>query len=203
MCTGGCSRFVGLLLIPLGFICIGANLLLIFPNAERKWVDHITLQVWLMGGILGGGLLVLCPGCAAVRAGGKGCCGTGCCGNRCRMLRSVFSSIFGGLGSLYCLVVSATALEVGPLCRVESGEWQYPFQDPPNGTNYLADQTLWSICREPKDIVMWNVVLFSIMLACSGLELVLCAVQIVNATFGVICGDCRGKHKHHDRDGGL
>ncbi|XP_069776020.1 transmembrane 4 L6 family member 5 [Narcine bancroftii] len=198
MCTGKCSRCIGLMLIPLAFICIAANLLLIFPNAEKKWVDHITLQVWLMGGIVGGGLFILCPGCAAVRAGGKGCCGTGCCGNRCRMLRSVFSSIFGGLGSLYCLVVSATALGDGPLCFVQPGAWEYPFQNLPNRTNYLANQTLWDICIEPKNIVMWHVVLFSILLASSGVELVLCGLQVVNAAIGVFCGDCRRKPKQED-----
>ncbi|XP_051900695.1 transmembrane 4 L6 family member 5 [Pristis pectinata] len=200
MCTGQCSRCIGLILIPLAFICIGANLLLIFPNAERKWVHHITLQVWLMGGIIGGGLFILCPGCAAIRAGGKGCCGAGCCGNRCRMLRSVFSSAFGVLGSFYCLVVSATGLGHGPLCMVESGQWEYPFLNLPNGTNYLMNQTMWDTCIEPKDIVMWNVVLFSILLASSSIELVLCTLQTINAVIGVFCGDCRKKNKKGDGD---
>ncbi|XP_072905002.1 transmembrane 4 L6 family member 5 [Hemitrygon akajei] len=198
MCTGQCSRCIGLMLLPLAFICIIANILLMFPNAERDWVDHITLQVWLMGGIVGGGLFILCPSCAAIRAGGKGCCGAGCCGNRCRMLRSVFSSAFGVLGSLYCLVVSATALGNGPLCLVESGIWEYPFHDLLNGTNYLMNQTLWKMCSKPENIVMWNVVLFSILLAASVIELVLCGFQTVNAVIGVFCGDCRKKNRKGD-----
>uniref|UniRef100_UPI00398EA753 transmembrane 4 L6 family member 5 n=1 Tax=Pristiophorus japonicus TaxID=55135 RepID=UPI00398EA753 len=191
MCTGRCARFIGLLLIPLAFICISANILLIFPNAEREWTNHITLQVWLMAGIVGGGLFILCPGCAAVRAGGKGCCGAGCCGNRCRMLRSVISSIFGILGSGYCLIVSATALAHGPLCNVGTEDWQYPFLDRADGVNYLANQTLWTICNQPPNIVMWHIVLFSILLGSSVLELALCTLQVINGCLGVCCGDCR------------
>lgn len=42
-------------------------------------------------------------------------------------------------------------------------------------------------------MVYWNVTLFSLLLAASCLELLLCGVQVVNATIGVLCGDCRKK----------
>ncbi|XP_075433759.1 transmembrane 4 L6 family member 5 [Ascaphus truei] len=200
MCTGKCSRFVGLSLLPMALICIGANLLLFFPNGETKWNDHITIQVWLMGGIVGGGLFVLCPSCNAVRAGGKGCCGAGCCGNRCRMLRSVFSSIFGGLGSFYCLAVSATALSDGPLCNLNATagfqKWGYHFKN--LNQSYLQDQALWSLCEEPHNIVLWNIVLFSILLGFGVIEFVLCCIQIINGLMGVMCGDCRKKGDKND-----
>ncbi|XP_063786830.1 transmembrane 4 L6 family member 5 [Pseudophryne corroboree] len=199
MCTGKCSRFVGLSLLPMAFISIIANLLLIFPNGETKWTDHITLQVWLMSGILGGGLFMLCPSCNAIRAGGKGCCGEGCCGNRCRMLRSAISSIFGGLGSFYCVAVSGTALNDGPLCNLNNqtgnqAKWGYHLKGLEN--SYLFNKTSWDDCMQPPKVVLWNIVLFSILLGIGAIQFVLCAIQILNSLFGVMCGDCRKKGKN-------
>ncbi|XP_039180831.1 transmembrane 4 L6 family member 5 [Crotalus tigris] len=197
MCTGKCSRLVGLTLVAAALACIAANLLLLFPNAQSDWTpDHITMQAWLMGGVIGGGLMVLCTGCSSVRAGGKGCCGYGCCGNRCRMLRSVFCSIFGGLGAFYCLVVSSTALADGPLCETALQKWESPFKD--LNDSYLQNKTMWDVCVNPPSIVLWHIVLFSILLGLSLLETVLCGIQVVNGLLGTVCGDCR---KDDDRAG--
>ncbi|XP_006863550.1 PREDICTED: transmembrane 4 L6 family member 5 [Chrysochloris asiatica] len=190
MCTGKCARCVGLSLIPLSLVCIVANALLLVPNGETTWTKNLSSHVWYMAGFIGGGLMVLCPGIAAVRAGGKGCCGAGCCGNRCRMLRSVFSSAFGMLGAIYCLGVSGAGLRNGPYC-FSNNTWSSPFQDS-NG-DYLLNHTLWSLCQEPPNVVCWNVTLFSMLVAASCLEIVLCGVQLVNAAIGVFCGDCRKK----------
>lgn len=60
MCTGKCARCVGLSLITLSLVCIVANALLLVPNGETSWTNtnQLSLQVWLMGGFIGGGLMV-------------------------------------------------------------------------------------------------------------------------------------------------
>ncbi|MEQ2197343.1 Transmembrane 4 L6 member 4, partial [Xenoophorus captivus] len=62
-----------------------------------------------------------------------------------------------------------------------------------NGS-YLLNQTLWSICEYPEDMVLWHIVLFSILLGIGLLQVVLCAIQVINGLMGCICGDCRSSN---------
>jgi hypothetical protein len=57
--------------------------------------------------------------------------------------------------------------------------------------DYLNNQDLWSQCLEPPDVVPWNLTLFSILLIIGGVQMVLCAIQVINGLLGTLCGDCQ------------
>ncbi|XP_070609512.1 transmembrane 4 L6 family member 4 [Erythrolamprus reginae] len=193
MCCGGCAKCVGVTLIPLTILCVLANILLFFPGGTIEISEHISDEVWYLGGILGSGVLILFP--ALVFLGLKnndccGCCGNESCGKRFAMFSSIIFAAVGIVGAGYNFVVSVVAFNRGPKCEVNEGnssQWKYPFD---NG-NYLTNQTLWDSCKSPESIVPWNLTLFSLLLIMSGIQLVLCAIQAINGLFGTICGDCK------------
>ncbi|XP_054611762.1 transmembrane 4 L6 family member 5 [Dunckerocampus dactyliophorus] len=187
MCTGTCSRCIAVTLYPLALTSIICNIVLFFPDGDKKYVTdgHITEEVKYMGGIIGGGVMVLLPA-LYIHLTGK----QGCCGNRCGMFLSIAFAAVGVAGALYSLSVAALGLKNGPLCKVLL-IWTTPFKD--SDLNYLTDNKWWGKCMEPKNIVQFNAGLFGTLLACSCLQLVLCAVQMINGLFGCLCGTCRSK----------
>ncbi|XP_078513096.1 transmembrane 4 L6 family member 5-like isoform X2 [Lissotriton helveticus] len=191
MCTGRCSRAIGAVLFPLGVCATIANLLLFFPNGQILETDHITDLVWFFGGIGGAGLLVFIPAFMMLCAGGEGCCA-----NRCGMLLSVILSAVGALGGIYCMIISSLGLIGGPLCDTGDGHYIYPFRNSSTWEDtYLFNQTLWSICVAPVNVILWNIVLFSILLGISTIEAVLCLVQMINGLLGCLCGTCMRKRR--------
>ncbi|XP_017275902.1 transmembrane 4 L6 family member 4 [Kryptolebias marmoratus] len=194
MCSGGFAKCLGITLLPLSIVCVLCNILLFFPGGEIVSNGHITKQVWFFGGILGSGVLMIFP--ALVFLGLKnndccGCCGNESCGRRFAMLSSILFAAIGVLGAGYSVVVSGVAINQGPLCHFnnsEVDEWVQPFS---NG-NYLSNKTLWDYCIEPKNVVSWHLSLFSVLLVMGLIQIVLCAIQVVNGLLGALCGDCCG-----------
>ncbi|KAG7456911.1 hypothetical protein MATL_G00240990 [Megalops atlanticus] len=192
MCAGGFAKCIGITLIPLAIVCVLCNILLFFPGGlPADSNDHITDEVWYFGGILGSGLLMVFP--ALVFLGLKnndccGCCGNESCGRRFAMFTSIIFAGVGVLGAGYSFIVSAVAINRGPICFVEQGNWTYPFTD----GDYLSNHTLWDQCKSPDGIVSWHLTLFSLLLVMGLVQVTLCALQIINGLFGAICGDCCG-----------
>ncbi|XP_036075275.1 transmembrane 4 L6 family member 4 isoform X1 [Rousettus aegyptiacus] len=114
-----------------------------------------------------------------------GCCDSERCGNRFAMFASILFAVIGFLGAGYSFVISAFSIQKGSKCLMDNNEWGYPFH---NG-DYLSDEDLWSKCREPKNVISWNLTLFSILLVTGGILMLLCAFQVVNGLLGTLCGD--------------
>ncbi|XP_062987596.1 transmembrane 4 L6 family member 19 [Elgaria multicarinata webbii] len=209
MCVGTCARVLGPCLLTLGLLSILANILLLFPSWEWRYLHMglITKKAMQMPGVWGGGLLVF-P--AAVQITGVGwrwsCSNTS--GTCRKMFVSILLSGLALLGSAACFILSGVGLTEGPLClyvftngRRKMQLWDYPFLNLDNGDmnnrtprNYLYDPSLWtSVCIEPHNVVSWNVYFFSALLLISVVEMVLAALQIINGFFGCVCGLCEKK----------
>ncbi|XP_041638456.1 transmembrane 4 L6 family member 5 [Cheilinus undulatus] len=195
MCTGACSKFIAIPLYVLALVSVICNIILFFPDFQTKYAaedrdgkDRITEEVKYMGGLIGGGIMVLIPAIHIhLTSADK------CCANRCGMFLSIGFAAAGVFGAIYSLSVAALGLANGPTCLfMEQGEqiWGTPFVSS-NGS-YLGNKDLWDICLEPKDVVGFNVSLFSTLLVAAGLELILCLFQMVNGLFGCLCGTCSG-----------
>ncbi|XP_043451094.1 transmembrane 4 L6 family member 4 isoform X2 [Prionailurus viverrinus] len=191
MCTGDCAKCLGGTLIPLALFGFLANILLFFPGGKViDNNDHLSEEVWFFGGILGSGVLMIFP--ALVFLGLKnndccGCCGNESCGKRFAMFTSTIFAVIGFLGAGYSFVISAISINRGPKCLMDNSTWGYPFHD----GDYLNDEALWSKCRQPADVVPWHLTLFSILLVIGGVQMLLCAIQVVNGLLGTLCGDCQ------------
>ncbi|XP_058890155.1 transmembrane 4 L6 family member 1-like [Acipenser ruthenus] len=115
-----------------------------------------------------------------------GCCGNAECGRGCSMLYWLLVVLIGIAGSGYCFIVSVLALTQGPYCLTTTG-WRYPFAK--SFGSYLSDPSVWRTCTEPANIVLWNWTLFTTLLALSGIEFILCLVQLINGMLVVLCGN--------------
>lgn len=192
MCTGKCARFIGISLYPLALISIICNIILFFPDwktefaeQDRDGLERITVEVKYMGGVIGGGIMVLIPA-IHIHLTGK----QGCCANRCGMFLSIAFAGVGVAGALYSFIVAVLGLINGPTCETLLG-WRTPFID--WDESYLNKPDTWDTCVRPKNVVEFNLGLFSTLLVVSSLQLVLCAFQVVNGMFGCLCGTCRDK----------
>ncbi|XP_066563136.1 transmembrane 4 L6 family member 5 [Amia ocellicauda] len=204
MCTGKCAKCIGGSLYPFALVCIICNIILFFPDWSTQYTtedtldgsSRITEEVKYMGGLIGGGILVLVPA-IHIQATGK----QGCCANRCGMFLSIAFAAVGLVGGLYSLVTASLGLINGPTCLYMNWntfkmEWGTPFAEQLekfDNSSYLFNKDSWSLCKEPENVVEFNITLFSIIMAASCIEMVLCAFQIVNGLFGCLCGTCGDK----------
>uniref|UniRef100_A0A1A8FNH2 Si:ch211-137i24.10 n=1 Tax=Nothobranchius korthausae TaxID=1143690 RepID=A0A1A8FNH2_9TELE len=185
MCTGKCSLCIAISLYPLVFMSILCNVLLFFPGWSVKYVqeDHITQEVKYMGGIIGGGVMVLITAFYVHLIGERGCCG-----NRLGMFFSIVFAAVGVAGAVYSFIVALVGLSSGPLCFTDKGKWDTPFNN--SDLSYVTNHATWTQCKEPKEVVQFNIGLFISLAVASVLQALLCAAQVINGIFGCICGTC-------------
>nr|XP_040041295.1 transmembrane 4 L6 family member 4 [Gasterosteus aculeatus aculeatus] len=196
MCSGSFAKCLGISLMPLSIVCVLCNILLFFPGGNSVDSEHITVEVWYFGGILGSGVLMIFP--ALVFLGLKnndccGCCGNESCGRRFAMLSSILFAAVGVAGAGYSVIVSAVAINHGPKCLFQFNDtvqlWDPPFS---NG-DYLSNKSSWeTVCLKPTGVVSWHVSLFSVLLVMGLVQMALCAVQVVNGLLGCLCDSCCG-----------
>uniref|UniRef100_A0A8C2ICV4 Uncharacterized protein n=1 Tax=Cyprinus carpio TaxID=7962 RepID=A0A8C2ICV4_CYPCA len=174
MCTGKCSKFIAICLYPLALLSIICNIFLFFPDfqtiyskKEAEGLHRLTDEIKYMGGVVGGGILVLIPAIHIHSTGRQGCC----------MFLSIIFAAVGVAGALYSGTIAAVGLIHGKVV----------FRN-----EHLVEKII-ERNREPENIVVFNIGLFSALLVAACLELLLCGFQVLNGLFGCICGTCNHK----------
>ncbi|XP_053160711.1 transmembrane 4 L6 family member 18 isoform X2 [Hemicordylus capensis] len=156
---GGC---LSCLLIPLALWSIVVNILLYFPDGKTFYAssNHLTNYVWYFEGICFSGIMML-------------------------MLAAFLIILDRDAFHQCCQSESCTKTYRGPFCKTPDG-WEYIFQD--TAGSYLLDHTSWSQCSEPALVVQWNIVLFSILIVFSGLQILICFLKVIAELKRILCG---------------
>uniref|UniRef100_A0A8C9QL75 Transmembrane 4 L six family member 18 n=1 Tax=Spermophilus dauricus TaxID=99837 RepID=A0A8C9QL75_SPEDA len=184
---GGC---LSCLLIPLALWSIIVNILLYFPNGQFSYAasNKLTNYVWYFEGICFSGVMMLMVAVVLLVLDNESrykCCQSENCTKKYMTMLSIIFSALGIAFSGYSMVISALGLLQGPYCRTLHG-WEYAFED--TAGRFLTDSSMWSQCLEPTHVVEWNVILFSILIALSGLQVIICLVRISIQLSKTLCG---------------
>nr|XP_054586554.1 transmembrane 4 L6 family member 4-like [Nothobranchius furzeri] len=106
-----------------------------------------------------------------------------------QMFFSIVFAAVGVAGAVYSFIVSLVGLSSGPLCFTDEGKWYKPFNN--SDLSYVTNHATWTQCKEPKEVVQFNIGLFISLAVASVLQALLCAAQeVINGLFGCICGTC-------------
>ncbi|XP_069837204.1 transmembrane 4 L6 family member 4-like [Dendropsophus ebraccatus] len=198
MCTGDCAKFIGVSLYPFCALSIICNILLLFPGWSTEAVndpqEKLTPEVLYFGGLLGSGLLVLIPAICIQYTGRRGKLN-----NRIGMLVSIILAAVAVCGSIYGFVTSLLGLLHGPQCYYKfingNQRWVSPFkldrQFIDLDRSYLFHREVWSRCTLPVGVVEFNVIFFATIMVSSSIQIVLCAIQMINGLLGFLCGTCQ------------
>ncbi|XP_048721085.2 transmembrane 4 L6 family member 18 isoform X3 [Caretta caretta] len=113
------------------------------------------------------------------------CCQSESCNKTYRSFISVVLALLGIAFSGYNVIISTLGLVQGPFCNTPAG-WGYIFKDTAGG--YLIAYSSWSQCTEPVHVVEWNIILFSILIALSGLQVIICFLKVMAELKQILCG---------------
>ncbi|XP_047676252.1 transmembrane 4 L6 family member 4 [Tachysurus fulvidraco] len=199
MCSVCSSKYLPAVMILLAVVSTLANLLLLFPGLNYKYLleNNITPEATWCTGIWAAGFVAL----VAIRGFGSNDTKKGCCQFRanmlCRVAYAVVALVFAGL----CFQFNSTGLTRGPLCLhngTEGLKWDRPLRLMNlDAKSYLYEPERWaSACEEPRDVIVWNIVLFATIMAVNGLQAIFCVVQILRAVHGAIFGPGKNKVIH-------
>ncbi|XP_063060325.1 transmembrane 4 L6 family member 1 [Engraulis encrasicolus] len=197
MCVARCSRCLGWTLVPMATICMVANLLLLFPDLKTKYLveSHLTSEARWATGVWASGVVILVAARAFISSGNK----TGCCGFRAAMVCQAGYTCVAVAAAGFCFLTCGKGLVQGPLCLYNSTRgptWGTPFFPDNSKRLYVYDPERWdSACIEPRNVVLWNVSLFTVLMTISGIQAILCTVNIINSLLGMLCGPGFGINK--------
>uniref|UniRef100_A0A669Q3W2 Transmembrane 4 L six family member 18 n=1 Tax=Phasianus colchicus TaxID=9054 RepID=A0A669Q3W2_PHACC len=181
-----CGSCLSCLLVPLALWSVVVNILLYFPNGNASYVASYQHPnyVWYFEGICFSGVMVSVD--LWIFNYLQDCSHT----EIFFPLQSFISIVLAMLGvafSGYSCIIFTLGLIQGPFCNSSSG-WDYIFKDTVGG--YLTDYSAWSQCTEPANAVEWSIILLSILITLSGLQLIICFLKqklLCNFLLSFIC----------------